>query len=78
MIILIVTILVALFYEQHVQDTNGQFSMMAGILGITCAGFWGFAWPILLGIGAILLFFFVIRVTVDKIRDSYFYFRYEK
>ncbi len=78
MIILIITILVAIFYEDHDQDSNAQFSMAAGIIGIGVAVLWGFAWPLIVIIGGILLFFFLIRVTVDKIRDSYFYYRYER
>ena len=77
-VILIITILVATFYEDHDNATNAQFSMVAGIMGMAIAVFWGFAWPLVVGVGAFLLFFGVLRLSVDKIRDSYFYYRYER
>jgi uncharacterized membrane protein YdcZ (DUF606 family) len=77
-VILIVTVLVATFADADSADSNLQFALMAGVVGLVVAFLFGFIWPILVIAGVLALLIVGLRLLADWLRDSYFYYRYEK
>ena len=77
-VILIVTVLVATFGDADSADSNLQFALMAGTIGLVVAFLFGFIQPILLVAGVLALFIVGLRLLADWTRDQYFYYRYER
>ncbi len=77
-VILIVTVLVATFANADGADSNLQFALMSGTIGLVMAFLFGLIWPIFVVAGALALFIVGLRLLADWTRDQYFYYRYER
>ncbi len=77
-VILIATVLIATFAEADSTDSNLEFALMVGVIGLVAAFIFGFVWPLLLIAGVLALSIVGLRLLADWSRDKYFYHRYER